>query len=31
MEELGVTRLITNDLHQAEAARLLGLIADIPA
>jgi predicted nucleic acid-binding protein len=31
MEELGVTRLITNDLHLAAAARGLGFIAEIPA
>jgi uncharacterized protein with PIN domain len=31
MEELGVTRLITNDLHLATAARALGFIAEIPA
>jgi predicted nucleic acid-binding protein len=31
MEELGVRRLITNDLHLAVAARALGFIAEIPA
>lgn len=31
MEELGLTRLITNDLKQAEAAGALGFIAEIPA
>jgi hypothetical protein len=31
MEELGLTRLITNDLKQADAALALGFIAEIPA
>jgi hypothetical protein len=31
MEELGVRRLITHDLHLAAAARALGFIAEIPA
>ena len=31
MEELGLTRLLTNDLQQAEAARAAGFIAEIPA
>ena len=30
MEELALTRLMTNDLQQAEAARALGFIAAIP-
>jgi predicted nucleic acid-binding protein len=31
MQELGLSRLITNDLQQAEAARALGFTAEIPA
>ena len=31
MQELGVTRLITNDLHLAKSARALGFTAEIPA
>jgi uncharacterized protein with PIN domain len=30
MEELGLTRLITNDFRQAEAARALGFVAEVP-
>jgi uncharacterized protein with PIN domain len=30
MEELGLKRLITNDLKQAEAAHALGFVAEIP-
>jgi hypothetical protein len=30
MQELGVNRLITNDTQQAEAARALGFVAEIP-